>query len=728
MIIKKHFLKPVKLLTLIITLSFILGMIPASPEEGMYPLSEIDKVDLVKAGLKIDPKEVYNPDGISLIDALVNVGGCTGSFISDKGLIITNHHCAYGSIVRASTVEKNYLENGFHAQTMEEEIPALGNSCRILESYEDVSSQVLDAVKNISDPSLRAQTIAKKSREIAQAANNEEQSIVAEVSEMFAGKSYVLFRYRIIRDVRLVYAPPQSIGNFGGETDNWVWPRHTGDFSLLRAYVAPDGKAATYSKDNVPYKPKKFLKINPDGVEENDFVFILGYPGRTFRHRPSQYVKYQQDYLLPYISDLYEFAIKTLEDISKGDKELELAAANRIKGLANTMKNYKGKIKGLKKINLVAQKEEEDRMLNNFIQSKPDLKANYGNLLSEINDVYKSVNESAQADLFFRQIFNMSPTLSLGNFIFTYSEEMQKPENERTQPFQEKNVKQTISRVIGNINNLNTKFEKTVLNKMFLDAIKFGEGSKISALEEFLKSAPGENNKTISGFIDNEIVGAKIKGSEYFNSLLTKKPEELASLKDPLLEFVYKLRMQNQSLLKLNERNEGKLNKLYGDLVDVKMIWKQTNFIPDANSTLRLTYGYIKGYSPADAIYMEPFTSIDGVIEKNSIGGEEFAIPDRLRTLYDNKDFGRYVSKKRNKLPIAMLYNMDTTGGNSGSPILDAYGRLIGVNFDRAFEATINDFAWNESYSRSIGVDIRYVLWVLDKFSGAKNILNEVGL
>ncbi len=728
MIIKKHFLKPVKLLTLLITLSFILGMIPASPEEGMYPLSELDKIDLVKAGLKIDPKEVYNPSGISLIDALVNVGGCTGSFISDKGLIITNHHCAYGSIVRASTVEKNYLENGFHAQTMEEEIPALGNSCRILESYEDVSVQVLDAVKNISDPSLRAQTIAKKSREIAQTANNEEQSIVAEVSEMFAGKSYVLFKYRIIRDVRLVYAPPQSIGNFGGETDNWVWPRHTGDFSLLRAYVAPDGKAATYSNENVPYKPKKFLKINPDGVEENDFVFILGYPGRTFRHRPSQYVKYQQDYLLPYISDLYEFAIKTLEDISKGDKELELAAANRIKGLANTMKNYKGKIKGLRKINLVAQKEEEDKMLNKFIQSKPDLKANYGNLLNDINDVFKSVNEFAQADLFFRQVFNMSPTLSLANFAFTHAEEMQKPDNERNQPFQEKNVKQTISRAISNINNLNTKFEKTLLNKMFLDARKFGEGSKIAALDELLKVVSGDLNKAISDFIDNEIVGAKIKGSEYFNSLLTKRPEELASLKDPLLEFVYKLRLQNQTLLKLNERNEGKLNKLYGDLVDIKMIWKQTNFIPDANSTLRLTYGYIKGYSPADATYMEPFTSIDGVIEKNSIGGEEFAIPDRLRTLYDSKDFGRYVSKKRNKLPIAMLYNMDTTGGNSGSPILDAYGRLIGVNFDRAFEATINDFAWNESYSRSIGVDIRYVLWVLDKFSGAKNILNEVGL
>lgn len=728
MIIKKNFLKPVKLFALLIALSFLLGMIPASPEEGMYPLSEIDKVDLVKAGLKIDPKEVYNPDGISLIDALVNVGGCTGSFISDKGLIITNHHCAYGSIARASTVEKNYLENGFHAQSMEEEIPASGNSCRILESYQDVSGQILDAVKNISDPALRAQTISRKSKEIADAATDEKESIVAEVSEMFAGKSYVLFKYRTIRDVRLVYAPPQSIGNFGGETDNWVWPRHTGDFSLLRAYVAPDGKAATYSKDNVPYKPKKYLKINPNGVEENDFVFILGYPGRTFRHRPSQYIKYQQDYLLPYISDLYDYAIKTLQDISMGNKELELAAANRIKSLANTMKNYKGKMKGLKKINLVAQKEEEDKMLYNFIQSNPDLKVNYGNLLPEINDVFINVNELAQADLFFRQIFNMSPTLSLANFILTRAEEIQKPDGERSLPFQEKNINQTMNRAVSSVTNLTSRFEKVVLAKMLRDANSFTEKSRITGLDNLLKSGGLEFEETVTGFIDNEILASKIRGTDYFNSLLSMTPEELASVKDPLLKFVNELRIQNLSLQKLNERNEGKLNKLYGDLVDVKMLWKQTNFIPDANSTLRLTYGYIKGYSPADATYMEPFTSIDGVFEKNSIGGEDFAIPDRLRTLYDNKDFGNYVSKKRNKLPIAMLYNMDTTGGNSGSPILDAYGRLIGVNFDRAFEATINDFAWNESYSRSIGVDIRYVLWVLDKFSGAKNILSEVGL
>lgn len=724
---KRVLLKPVRITVLFIVLAFILGMIPASPEEGMYPLSEIDKVDLVKAGLKIDPKEVYNPDGISLIDALVNVGGCTGSFISDKGLIITNHHCAYGSIARASTVEKNYLENGFHAASLEEEIPALGNSCRILESYQDVSAEILDAVKNITDPSLRAQTIAKKSREIAGAASNEEESIVADVSEMFAGKTYVLFKYRIIRDVRLVYAPPQSIGNFGGETDNWAWPRHTGDFSLLRAYVAPDGKAATYSKENVPFKPKKFLKVNPEGVEENDFVFILGYPGRTFRHRPSQYIKYQQDYLLPYISETYDFAIKTLQDISKGDKELELAVASRIKGLANTMKNYKGKLKGLKKINLVAQKEAEDKLLNDFINSNPELKKTYGNLLDQINQVFVSVNDNAEADLWFRQTISMSPTISLGNFIFNHSEEMQKPENERSPQYQEKNLKQTINRAVGSFISQNAKFEQIMLAKLIKDAGAFKSTSRIMALDQIFASS-NYSSLAISDFINNTILASKIRDTEYFNSLLTRTPDELKALNDPFISFVYELRNQNLALLKLNERNEGQLNKLYGDLVDVKMIWKKTNFIPDANSTLRLTYGYIKGYSPADATYMEPFTTIDGIIEKNATGGEEFAIPDKLKSLYESKDFGKYLSKKRNNLPIAMLYNMDTTGGNSGSPILDAYGRLIGVNFDRAFEATINDFAWNESYSRSIGVDIRYVLWVLDKFSGAKNILTEIGI
>lgn len=709
-----------KIVSFLFAASLILGMLIVSPEEGMYPLSELDKVDLVEAGLKIDPKEVYNPNGISLVDALVQLSGCTGSFISENGLIITNHHCAFGAISRSSSVENNYLEKGFYADSLAKEIPAAGYTCKITESYKDVSDIILNTVENIIDPVERTQLVAQKIEELSNEATDENESIVADVSEMFAGKTYVLFRYRIIRDVRLVYAPPQSIGNFGGETDNWVWPRHTGDFSIMRAYVAPDGKATAYSKENVPYKPKKFLKINPKGVNEGDFVFMLGYPGRTFRHRPSQYLKYQQEYLLPYISNLYGYAIKTMEELSEGNKALQLAFANRIKGLANTMKNYQGKLKGLRRIDLISQKVEEELQIKNFIESNAGLKEKYNTLFDAIDDVFKSVNSQAQAELWFRQALNFSTNLSLANFVLNYTEEILKPEEERRPAFQAKSINQTLSRVKSSIFNYNSSFEKAMLEKMFDDASKFQTDSRITAIDELTDKS--------NDFIEKFILTSKITKYDYFDSLLKKTPEEISSLEDPILFFVEKLKEQSQKVNYQNEINEGKLNKLYGDLVDVKMLWKKTNFIPDANSTLRLTYGYIKGYNPADATYMEPFTSIDGIIEKNSMGYEDFAIPDKLKTLYEEKNFGKYVNSKTGKLHVGILYNMDTTGGNSGSPVLNAHGELIGVNFDRAFEATINDFAWNESYSRSIGVDIRYVLWILDKYSGAVNLIEELKL
>ena len=728
MISKRELYKPLKIGFYIFTLAILFGMIPASPEEGMYPLSEIDKVDLVKAGLKIDPKEIYNPKGISLVDALVQLGGCTGSFISSSGLIITNHHCAFGAITRASSVKDNYLENGFLAKTNQEEIPANGYTCRITESYEDVSDKILGAIENVTDPIERNKIIADKSKELADAAANEKESIVADVSEMFAGKTYILFKYRIIRDVRLVYAPPQSIGNFGGETDNWIWPRHTGDFSIMRAYVAPDGKAAVYSKDNVPYSPKKFLKINPNGVEDGEFVFMLGYPGRTYRHRPSYYLKYQQEYLLPYIANLYQYAIQTMEDLSTDNDSLRLVFANRIKGLANTMKNFQGKIKGLKRIDLVGAKQEEEKQLQDYINGNQNLSSKYGNLFAEIKNVFLKVDESAQADLWLRQIYNFSPSISLANFILNYTEEIRKPDAERLNAYQDKNINKTLAYYESLRKNLNPDLEDALLQKMLTDASKFEPSSRIAAVDDLLEGDGVNAEETFQNFINSAVTSSKIGNSDYFDQLMTKTPEQIAAMQDPLFIFARKLRLQNDAPDKENQKNEGRLNKLYGDLVDVEMIWKKTNFIPDANGTLRLTYGYIRGYNPSDAVYYEPFTSIDGVIEKNASGAEEFAIPARLKTLYNQKDFGRYVSKKTGKLPVAMLYNMDTTGGNSGSPILDANGNLIGVNFDRAFEATINDFAWNEAYSRSIGVDIRYVLWVLDKFSHAENLIKEMGI
>ena len=318
---------------------------------------------------------------------------------------------------------------------------------------------MLDVVQNVSDPAERTKIIAQKINELSDAATDEKESIVADVSEMFAGKTYVLFRYRIIRDVRLVYAPPKSIGNFGGETDNWVWPRHTGDFSIMRAYVAPDGRAVTYSENNIPFKPRKFLKVNPKGVEEGDFVFMLGYPGRTFRHRPSQYLKYQQDYLLPYISNLYGYAIKTMEELSEGNKSLQLAFANRIKGLANVMKNYRGKIKGLHRIDLYSQKVEEEKQIESFIENNDELKEKYQNLFDDINSVFNSVDKQAQADLWFRQALNFSANLSLANFVLNYTEEMQKQEVERTWAYQANNIGRTLSRAQSALFNYNQDFE-----------------------------------------------------------------------------------------------------------------------------------------------------------------------------------------------------------------------------------------------------------------------------
>lgn len=704
-------------------LTLVLGLMPATPEEGMFPLSEIHKIDLKKAGLKISPKDLYNPNGVSLIDALVNIGGCTGSFVSPDGLIITNHHCAFGAIAAASTTEKNYLENGFYAKGLEEEIPAQGNFVKITESYEDVSAKVLKSVENITDPVERNRTIGKTMKEIADAANDPQNSITAEVSEMFAGKTYVLFKYLTLRDVRLVFAPPQSIGNFGGETDNWVWPRHTGDFSFMRAYVGPDGKSAPYSKDNVPFHPKKHLKVNPNGVKEGDFTFILGYPGRTFRHRPSQYLEYQKEYLLPFTSELYEYAINTTLEAAKNDPELKLKSASRVKGLANTEKNFKGKIQGLKRINIIEQKQNEEKELQKFIDSKPELNAKYGNVLKDINENYEKMFKFAEAQLWLRNVNGFSTPLQMASFVTGYAMEKEKPDAERSNAYMDKNINSTLGRLNYLKANYYKDIEKKILIKMLNDAMAQKEGEKVTAVSNLASSG-----KDISDFVDNTIYSSKIMDDSYFKELTTKSVSELKALNDPLINFAFELREQNDKISLTSEEVEGNLNKLFAQLIDAKMEWKKTNFIPDANSTLRLTYGYIKGYNPQDAVYYSPITTLNGVIEKSLSGEADFAIPAKLKELYDKKDFGRYADKKTKEMPVAILYNMDTTGGNSGSPIMDAYGNLIGVNFDRAFEATINDFAWNESYSRSIGVDIRYVLWVTEKIGGATHIIKELGL
>ncbi|MCB0730943.1 MAG: S46 family peptidase [Ignavibacteriae bacterium] len=687
-------------------------------EEGMYPLSEIHKLKLKEAGLKIDAIDVYNPNGISLIDALVKVGGCTGSFVSDEGLILTNHHCAFGSISRASTPEHNYLENGFLAETKLDEISAKGITVRITESYEDVSEQILEAIKNIDDLAERTKIIEDKMEEIANAANDSINSIEGRVSEMFIGKTYILFKYRIIKDVRIVYAPPRSIGEFGGETDNWIWPRHTGDFTFMRAYVAPDGSAAEYSENNIPFKPKKFLKVNPNGVEEGDFTFILGYPGRTYRHLPSYFLEFQENYQLPYISKTYDWMIDLLEKISADNTELQLKFASTIKRLANTTKNYKGKLKGLKRINLVEQKQNEEKEIQNFIENNSLLNEKYKNLLPQFEDTYNNLFDIADAYLWFRTFNRYSNGYLIANLINEYADEMQKPEEERKSEFKSDKIDKTKKRFNDYLKDHNNEFEKVFLKKMISDALKFNGKSEIKSLHQNLQDL------SVDDFVNQLFSETKIFDLDEINNFLEMKPSDI---NDSFLNLVKSLDSEYKIIDTEYDRITGSISKLSAELYEVKKEWKETGFIPDANGTLRLTYGYIKGYSPADAVYMSPITTLDGVIDKSLLGGE-YAIPDKLKVLYDEKDFGQFYEDRLESVPVGILYNMDTTGGNSGSPIMNANGEMIGINFDRAFEATINDFAWNESYSRSIGVDIRYVLWITQKLGGADYLLSEMGV
>jgi hypothetical protein len=703
-----------------ITLSIITGIGALSftfLDEGMFPLSDLNRVDLKKAGLEISQSDIFNPGQVGLVDALVQVGGCTGSFISDEGLIITNHHCAFGAVRLASTPENDYLTNGFVARQKGQEIKATGLTIRITDSYEDVSNRVLQVAQATSDPAQRIHLITQERLAIAREAEEKDPTIKAEVSEMFIGKSYVLFRYKTIEDVRLVYIPQQIIGEFGGDTDNWVWPRHTGDFSFLRAYVAPDGSPAAYSINNVPYKPKKFLKVNPNGVKEEDFAFILGYPGRTFRHRPAQYIEYQERFLLPYTASLYDFQNNEMMKAGNNDRAIELSLATRIKGNANVMKNYRGKMKGLKAIDLHKSKQEEDLALAQFIESDPQLKEKYGSLMGDIDNLYKDIFSDAERELWLNQIYASTRLLNVARQLNAFKLVVENSANK------EETFQSNLPRLKGILNSLyesyNFSADSAIFTKMLLDASQFSSNQSVTAVDK---------RSDLVNFAKRSLSASKLKDQEFVVNKILSSPKSLLGYSDNLLNFQEDLQTQLVALKPEMDRREGVLNQLMGDYVAVKEQFQKRDFIPDANSTLRLTYGYIRGYSPADATYVKPFTTIRGIIEKGALDQPDFRYPEKIKEVWEAKDFGPYAMEELGDVPVNLLYNMDTTGGNSGSPIMNSKGELIGVNFDRAYDATINDFAWNESYSRSIGVDIRYVLWVADKIDNADFLLKEIGI
>lgn len=708
-------------------LAIFLWLLPAlawsAPGEGMYPMSELKRLNLQKAGMGLTAEELFSPKGDALVNALVRVGGCTGSFVSAEGLIITNHHCAFGAVAAASSVENDYITAGFTARERDKEIPAQGLTVRITTGYEDVSAAVIAAAGNEMDAVKRLKAMREKMRQIEQEAKKQFPKETHEVAEMFLGRSYVLFHYQTIQDIRLVYVPPRNIGEFGGESDNWVWPRHNGDFSFVRAYVAADGSPAAFDKKNVPFVPKRHLKVNPQGVQEDDFVFILGYPGRTFRHYPAEYIRYQNDYLLPYTSETYDWLIDYMKALGKADPAKEIAFASKMKGLANVTKNYKGKVQGIRRIDLVQQKKEEEERFRKLISQKPEL-SRYAATLDELDAVYKSMQADASRTLWVNYLSSQSATIAVAIRIVQVQAMLDTMASATKEGFirkQQEELKKLIGRVYAPYD---AGLDRDFIDKMFRQALQWPQNEQLTVLQK-LFAGPKQDQK-LDKFLARLVTKTAFMDRDALLKQLEAKPEKFFMMKGDLIEIAKEMNQMSSELRMQAQLNEGKLAQLLPAYLDLK-IASGVDFVPDANSTLRLTYGNVKGYEPEDGVYQAPFTTVSGLLSKGTPSGD-YEINTQLVEAYKKGGSEAYHHPGLKDVPVGLLYNLDTTGGNSGSPVMNAQGELVGVNFDRAFTATINDFAWNEAYSRSIGVDIRFVLWTLDKVSNAGFLIREMGV
>ena len=684
-------------------------------EEGMFPLSSLSKLELKKAGLKIEPKDIYNPNGNSLVNALVRLGGCTGSFISDKGLIITNHHCVFSSVASLSTPENNYLENGFYAKTNEDELKTK-LPCKITQSFEDVSAEVLKGVNAIGDALEKKKKINENIKALvdAEKANYPELSI--EISEMLVGKVYTLFRYKTLTDVRIVYVPPKNIGKFGGETDNWEWPRHNADFSIVRAY-----------ENGSPYTPEKHLEVHAPGTKEGDFTFILGYPGRTYRNQPAEFLEYQNNYILPIISDWFDFRIKAIKDFAGDDVAKQLKYSGTLASLSNVTKNFKGKMQGLQRTDVIASTYAEQEALKKFAENNSEYK-DYVPLFEESEKLHKRKFELISDNLYFGQLYSSSKLFAAA---FNLAKEKSSMENLGAKMYKRSidDNSEALDKTFGPYLRLDDS--RSLDYKLMTELLYRLSKSKLPEVQKaFGAEWLNKNRAEFKAFLDMKLKKSNLMQVEKCKSKYEKNRWAFLKTKDPLVDLSMRLRPVFIAMQEEMQSVNAQIDAIIPRFNDLELAMKPNSFVPDANGTLRFTYGYIKGYEPEDAVVLSPFTTVAGVLEK-AVGSSnpdyflQDEIIDKLKQI-EPADVLKHPTE--NSVVVGLLYNMDTTGGNSGSPILDAYGRLIGVNFDRAYTATINDYAWNESYSRSIGVDIRYVLYIMKYFGEADEALAEMNV
>ena len=648
-------------------------------DEGMWLPSEILKKikDIQSQGFKLSAEDIYSVNKSSLKDAVVRFGGgCTGELISGEGLLITNHHCGFGQIQSHSSVEHDYLRDGFWAMSRAEELPNPGLSVSFLEYMQDVTEEVMKGYKSKMTEEKRNEIIAKNTKKIEEKAINGNPNLRANVRPLYYGNQYFLFVYKVYTDVRLVGAPPSSIGKFGGDTDNWMWPRHTGDFSIFRVYAGEDNEPAAYSEKNVPFRPKKFFKINARGIKEGDFTMVYGFPGSTREYLFSDAVKYTV-----YTSNPHKIALRTLrlniqkEEMNK-DQAVRIKYASKQAGVANAWKKWQGEAKGLIKNNAVANKQAFEAKFDQWAEGKPE----YENLVERFKELYGSIEELSLVQDYQTEALNAVEIIGFAGRGQRGAERFYK---DYYMPIDKASF-------IALYNAYNKNIADQYKSPYFKEQLQ-----KFGSIEAWADALFTET--------PNLEMAAEIykNTNDWFRENIA--PTLMAVNKE--ITLLYRSYMKGQ--MEYNEAtNGGKI------------------FYPDANSTLRVTYGKVKGYKPADAIYYTPVSSLDGVIEKDNPEIYDYNIPQKLRDLHAAKDYGQW--EVDGSVPVAFIATNHTSGGNSGSPVLDAEGNLIGVNFDRVWEGTMSDVLYDPEICRNISLDIRFALFVIDKLAGAGHLLNEM--
>lgn len=701
----------------------VLFYFSAMAEEGMWLLTQLKQLELEKKGLKIAIEDIYHPDKPSLTDAVVWLGGCTASFVSPDGLVLTNHHCAYGALQRASSKEKDYIKDGFLAMNRSEELQAIGSTASVLQYLKDVTEEVLKAGKGVKDPVERDKKINEKITQMTQKIEKGRDDILASVASMYNGKQYILFVYKRYQDVRIVYAPPESIGKYGGDIDNWMWPRHTGDFTYLRVYKARDGSGAKYSPDNVPVEPKRYLRIAKDHLKEGDFTFILGFPGSTTRWRTSNSVGWNLKYNYPETIQNYKEILNILAEQTKDSPEGKIKVASLDAGLNNTMKNNQGKIDGMMKTGFVQKKIAFEKELMAFVNGKPELRKKYGDILDRIKAQYGELTKMKQKDDAIGLFGFSSGTLSsLATQIYGVAREREKPEKERNPNFTERGVEQAVKNLHLRFYGYYEPVDKAMLKRVLKKVNEVPAGQRIEGLEYLF-----QGGQSIDAFVEQAYSKAKLADVEYARTLFKKSSKELEGLGDPLMTIATGLYDEAEAYQERSQKFSVNITDLRKEYIDALYEWKGAGLYPDANSTMRFTYGHVAGYKPADAVWYKPFTTLKGVVEKNT-GEEPFDAPAKLVNLYEKRDLGRWVDSELGDVPVAFTHRCDITGGNSGSPVMNAKGELVGLAFDGNYEAMTGDWQYDYDIQRTISVNIKYVLFLTEKFSGAGYLLKEMGI